>query len=87
MKLDARFAKAFSEFNKQDDLLFVSSTSAWRASPRKLRAWFARFPPTQRVAATVDDDKTEGRLGGQWGAGVAGEEDEEEEAYTLSRGE
>ena len=81
MKLGARFAKAFSEFNKQDDLHFDQCVA------RKLRAWFARFPPTQRVAATVDDDKTEGRLGGQWGAGVAGEEAEEEEAYALSRGE
>ena len=46
MKLDARFTKAFSEFKKQDDLRFDQCVA------RKLRAWFARFPPTQRVAAT-----------------------------------
>ena len=80
MKLDARFAKAFSEFNKQDDLLD-------QCVVRKLRAWFARFPPTQRVAATVDDDNTEGGPGGQGGAGEGGEEEEEEEAYALSGGE
>ena len=81
MKLDARFAKAFSEFNKQDDLCFDQCVA------RKLRAWFARFPPTQRVAATVDDENTEGGPGGQGEAGVAGEEEEEEEDYALSRGE
>ena len=80
MKLDARFAKAFSEFNKQDDLRFDQCVA------RKLRAWFAQFPPTQRVAATVDYN-TEGGPGGQGGTGVAGEEEEEEEAYALSRGE
>ena len=53
---------------------------------RKLRAWFARFLPTPRVAATVDDDNAEGGPGGQGGAGVACEEEEEEEAYALSRG-
>jgi len=63
MKLDARFAKALSEFNKQDDLRFDQCVA------RKLRAWFARFPPTQRVAATVDDDNTEGGPGGQGGLG------------------
>ena len=66
MKLDARFAKAFSEFNKQDDLRFDQCVA------RKLRTWFARFPPTQRVGATVDDDNTEGgrrRPGGDWGGG------------------
>ena len=64
MKLDARFAKALSEFNKQDDLRFDQYVA------RKLRAWFARFPPTQPVAATVDDD-TEGGPDGQgcWGGG------------------
>ena len=81
MKLDARFAKALSEFNKQDDLRFDQYVA------RKLRAWFGRFPPTPRVATTVDDDNTEGGPGGQVGAGVAGEEEEEEEAYALSRGE
>ena len=40
MTLDARFAKALSEFNKQDDLRFDQCVA------RKLRAWFARFPPT-----------------------------------------
>ena len=54
---------------------------------RKLRAWFARFPPTQRVAATVDDDNTDGGPSGQGGTGVAGEEEDEEEAYALSGGE
>ena len=81
MKLDARFAKALSEFNKQDDLRFDQYVA------RKLRAWFARTQPTQRVAATVDDDNTEGGPGGQGGTGVAGEEEDEEEAYALSRGE
>ena len=81
MKLDARFAKAFSEFNKQDDLRFDQCVA------RKLRAWFARFPPTQRVAAPVGDDNTEGGPDCHGGAGVAGEEGEEEEAYALSRGE
>ena len=81
MKLDARFAKAFSEFNKQDDLRFDQCVA------RKLRAWFARFPPTPRVAAAADDDDTEGGPGGRGGAGVAGEEEEEVEAYALSRGE
>ena len=81
MKLDARFAKAFSEFNKQDDLRFDQCVA------RKLRAWFAQFQPTQRVAATVDHDNTEGGPGGQGGTGVAGEEEDEEEAYALSKGE
>ena len=81
MKLDARFTKALSVFNKQDDLRFDQYVA------RKLRAWFARFPPTQRVAATVDDNNTEGGAGGQGGAGVAGEEEEEVEAYAFSRGE
>ena len=80
MKLDARFAKALSEFNKQDDLRFDQYVA------RKLRAWFGRFPPTPRVAAAAADD-TEGGPGGQGGAGVAGEEGEEEEAYALSGGE
>ena len=81
MKLDARFAKAFSEFNKQDDLCFDQCVE------RKLWTWLARFPPTQRVAATVDDDNTEGGPGGQGGTGVAGEEEDEEGAYALSRRE
>ena len=66
MKLDARFAKAFSEFDKQDNLHFDQCVA------RKLRAWFARFPPTQRVATAAADDDTEGRPGGQggsWGGG------------------
>ena len=81
MKLDAHFAKAFSEFNKQDDLHFDQYVA------RKVWAWFARLPPTQRVAAAADDDDTEGGPGGQGGTGVAGEEEDEEEAYALSRGE
>ena len=44
MKLDARFAKAFSEFNKHDDLRFDQCVA------RKLQPWFTRFPPTPRVA-------------------------------------
>jgi len=82
MKLDARFAKAFSEFNKHDDLRFDQCVA------RKLRPWFTRFPPTPRVAAVSADDDTEGGgAGGQGGAGVAGEEEEEDEAYPLSGGE
>ena len=86
MKLDARFAKAFSEFNKQDDPRFDQYVE------RKLRAWFTGnftpFPPTPRVAAAADDNDTEGGPGCQGGgAGVAGEEEEEEEAYALSGGE
>ncbi len=42
LKLDARFAKAFGEFNKQDDLRFDQCVE------RKLRAWFTLFPPTPR---------------------------------------
>ena len=80
MKLDARFAKALSEFNKQDDLRFDQYVA------RKLRAWFTRFPPTPRVATAADDD-TDGGPGGQGGAGEGGEEEEEEEAYALSGGE
>ena len=57
MKLDALFAKAFSEFNKQYDLCFDQCVE------RKLWAWLARFPPTQQVAATVDDDIAVGGLG------------------------
>ena len=65
MKLDARFAKALSEFNKQDDLRFDQYVA------RKLRTWFTRVPPTARVAAAADDDNTEGgvRQGGGWGGG------------------
>ena len=64
MRLDARFAKALSEFNKQDDLRFDQYVA------RKLRAWFARFPPTPLVAAAAaDDDNTEGGPGGQGGLG------------------
>ena len=80
MKLDARFAKALSEFNKQDDLRFDQYVA------RKLWAWFGRFPPTPRVASAAADDDTEGGPGGQGGAGEGGEE-EEEEAYALSGGE
>ena len=63
MKLDTRFAKAFSEFNKQDDLLFDQYVAG------KLRAagWFTRFPPTLRVVAAADDDDTEGGPGGPGG--------------------
>ena len=72
MKLDARLAKAFSEFNKQDNPRFDQYVA------RKLRAWFTgnftRFPPTPRVAAgwRPADDDTEGgarRPGGGWGGG------------------
>ena len=58
MKLDARFAKALSEFNKQDDLRFDQYVA------RKLRTWFTQVPPTARVAAAADDDNTEGGPGG-----------------------
>ena len=61
MKLDACFAKAFSEFNKQDNLRFGQYVA------RKLRTWFTRVPPTARVAAAADDDNTEGGPGGQGG--------------------
>ena len=37
-KLDARFDKAFNEFNKQDNLRFDQYVA------RKLRAWFTRVP-------------------------------------------
>ena len=42
-KLDAHFAKAFDEFNKQDSLRFNQYVA------RKLLAWFTLFPPTLRV--------------------------------------
>jgi len=64
MKLDARFAKAFSEFNKHDDLRFDQCVA------RKLRPWFTRFPPTPRVAAVSADDDTEG--GGRAARGELG---------------
>ena len=79
LKLDARFAKAFSEFNKQDDLRFDQCVA------RKLWAWFARFPPTPLVAARQHLGGP--GPGGQGGARVAGQEEEEEEAYALSGGE
>ena len=47
MKLDASFAKAFSEFNKQDDLRFDQCVA------RKLRAWFARRPKEARLRAAT----------------------------------
>lgn len=66
-KLDARFAKAFSEFNKQDDPRFDQYVA------REFRAWFTRnftsFPPTPRVAAAAANDDTDGGLGGQGGLG------------------
>ena len=51
MKLDARFAKAFSEFNKQDDLRFDQYVAC------KLRAWFTWFPPTPLVAAGAGEER------------------------------
>ena len=51
-KLDAHFAKAFNEFNKQDDLRFNQYVAC------KLRAWFTLFPPTPRVAGAGADDDT-----------------------------
>ena len=83
MKLDARFAKALSEFNKQDDMRF----DHWQYVVRKRWAWFTRFPPTRRVAAAADDDDTEGGPGGQGGAGEGDEEPEDGEAYAVSGGE
>ena len=53
MKLDARFTKAFGEFNKQDDLRFDQCVV------RKLLAWFTLFPPTLRVSCAADQDNTE----------------------------
>ena len=65
MKLDARLAKALSEFNKQDNMRFDQYVV------RKLRAWFTGnftpLPPTPRVAAAVNDDDTEGGPGGAGG--------------------
>ena len=52
MKLDARFAKALSEFNKQDDLRFDQYVA------RKLLAWFTRVPPTARIAAAAPPTTT-----------------------------
>ncbi len=52
VKLDARFAKAFNEFNKQDDLRFDQYVA------RKLQAWFTRFQLTQRVAAADNNNNT-----------------------------
>jgi hypothetical protein len=63
MKLDARFAKAFGEFNKQDDLRFDQCVA------RKLRAWFTLFPPTPRVAGAADQDNTEGGRAARGGLG------------------
>jgi len=70
MKLDARFAKAFSEFNKHDDLRFDQCVA------RKLRPWFTRFPPTPRVAGDSPPSQQMttlkgggGRPGGSWGGG------------------
>ena len=63
MKLDDRFAKACSEFNKQDNPRFVQYVEC------KLLAWFTwnftLFPPTLRVATAADDNNTEGGPGGQ----------------------
>ena len=42
MKLDARFAKGMIEFIKQEDLRFDQYVA------RKLRAWYAQFPPAGR---------------------------------------
>ncbi len=63
MKLDARLAKAFGEFNKQDDLRFDQCVA------RKLRPWFTLFPPTPWVAGAADQDNTEGGPGGHGGLG------------------
>ncbi len=66
MKLDARFAKAFSEFNKQDDLRRLRFN---QCVARTLRAWFAQFQPTPWVTGAADQDNTEGGpggLGGLW---------------------
>ena len=63
MKLDARFAKALSEFNKQDDLRFDQYVA------RKLRTWFTRVPPTARVAAAANYNNTERGPVGQGGLG------------------
>jgi hypothetical protein len=63
MKLDARFAKALSEFNKQDDLRFDQYVEP------KLQAWFSQFPPTPRVAGAAADDDAEGVRAAREGLG------------------
>ena len=62
-KLDAHFAKAFNEFNKQDDLRFNQYVA------RKLLAWFTLFPPTPRVAGAAAADDTEGGRAAREGLG------------------
>ena len=47
-KLDARFAKAFKELNRQLDQHFNQYVAA---VARKLRAWFNMFPPTSSPCA------------------------------------
>ena len=49
MKLDARYNKAFSELDRQEDLRFDKYVA------RKVLAWFILFPPTPRLAAAADD--------------------------------
>ena len=80
MKLDARFAKAFSEFNKQDNLRFdqyVASSGPGLPGFRQPRG-----SPPQPTTTTL-----RGGRAARGGPGVAGEEEEEEEAYALSGGE
>ena len=47
-KLDASFAKAFKELNRQLDQHFNQYVAA---VARKLRAWFNMFPPTSSPCA------------------------------------
>ena len=47
-KLDALFAKAFKELNRQLDQHFNQYVAA---VARKLRAWFNMFPPTSSPCA------------------------------------
>jgi len=70
MKLDARFTKAMSEFNKQEDLRFDQYVA------HKLRS---QFPPTQWFVGPGGTDDT----GTGGGAGEEGEKEDNEEAIAL----
>jgi len=79
-KLEHRFAKAFKELNKHDDLRFCQYIA------RKLTAWYTKFPPTQPSAGGGSDDDGGGGGGGSGGDGQ-GDTDDDEEAMALSGGE
>ena len=79
-KLDARFAKASKELDRQEDQRFDQYVA------RKLRAWFTMFPPNSSPGSGGNDDPEEGAAAG----GADGEDDadgDEEEAMALSGGE